>query len=160
MFTQKKLDKIEQDINNSLNIADKRAGKYIAEYKGRDYLPLDIYLGTGRYVRKYPFAENGSIVVAKIEVDERKKGKGYFKSFYNLLEKIASEKSLEIVFESVLSDELNVFLKREGYSEYQKTGTFYKQYRPELNSNASVEKEEITKATTIIQRGSDNGFNR
>lgn len=158
MFTQKKLDKIEQDIKNSLDIADKRAGKYLAEYKGRDYLPLDIYLGTGKYVRKYPFAENGSIVVAKIEVDESKKGKGYFKSFYNLLEKIASEKSLEIVFESVLSEELNVFLKREGFSEYQNTGTFYKQYQPALYLKASVEKEEITKATEIIKRGLGNGF--
>lgn len=158
MFTEKKLNKIEKDINESLLIADNRMNKYFNEYKGKEYLPLSIFMGVGRYVRKYPYAENGSLVVANIQIDPRKQGQGYFKQFYKLLEKIANEKNLEIVFESVLSEKLNQFLKREGFSE--NNGTFFKQYGQGLNNTPLSEKNAILESTkTLANRGIKNGFN-
>lgn len=145
MFSQKQLDNIEKDIDKSLEQASKKMVKYFIEHKGKEYKPLNTYFGVGDYLRMYPRHDVGCLVVASIEVNQKKQGKGYFKSFYNLLEKIAYKKEMRIIFESVLNPKLQSFLEREGYINYNNSGTFYKDYT--LNPEIKIlnEREELDK---------------
>lgn len=143
MFNQKQLDSIEKDIEKSLEQASKKMVKYFIEHKGKEYKPLNTYFGVGDYLRMYPRHEVGCLVVASIEINQKKQGKGYFKSFYNLLEKIASDKEMRIVFESVLNPKLQLFLEREGYINYNGSGTFYKDYALNPEMKVLKEKEEL-----------------
>lgn len=145
MFSQKQLDSIEKDIEKSLEQASKKMVKYFIEHKGKEYKPLNTYFGVGDYLRMYPRHEVGCLVVASIEINQKKQGKGYFKSFYNLLEKIASGKEMRIVFESVLNPKLQLFLEREGYINYNDSGTFYKDYALNPEMKVLKEKEELEK---------------
>lgn len=123
MLTTKQIKKIELTIDEFLITASKKFSNYHIEHVS--FGSLHTYFGVGNYVRMYPLAENGSIVVASVDIDEDKQGKGYFKSFYNKIEEIAEEKNMRIVFESVINPRLEEWLKTKGYNLYP-GGSYYK----------------------------------
>ena len=158
MLKEKQLQKMEKAINESFEIANKRFNKYNVEFQDANFKPFHLFLGTGNYVRMSNRPPNGSIVVAVVELEEKKQGKGYFKDLYKLLEKVATERDCQIVFESVLNDKLIDFLKREGYSEYMESRTFYKHFGPSADINIQREKEELETFLKNINKGVVNGI--
>lgn len=143
MFTQKQIKKMEKNINESFSFANKKFNKYNVEWKGSEFEPFSLYLGTGAYVRMSNRPENGSIVVASIELREEDQGKGYFKDFYALLENIANKKDCQIVFESVLNEKLFSYLEDKGYTNHMNSGTFYKHFGPTADMRVAEEKKEL-----------------
>lgn len=64
-------------------------------------------------------------------------GKGYFKSFFNEVEALAESKNMRVVFESVVNNQLEEWLKTKGYELYP-GGSYYKDVK---EYNIKQEKE-------------------
>ncbi len=57
-----------------------------------------------------------TMTVANVEVDEEVQGRGLFREFLTILEKLARENKRWVYIESVINDHLHAMLKRRGYS--------------------------------------------
>lgn len=148
MLTKKQTEKIRDTVDKLLSNAQSRLSKYDIQHT--NFGPVHVYFGAGNYVRMYPLAPNGSIVVASVDVEEKKQGKGYFKSFFNEVEALAESKNMRVIFESVVNNQLEEWLKTKGYELYQ-GGSYYKDVK---EYNIKKEKDvlnDVLNATPVNQ---------
>lgn len=126
MYSDKKIDKIEKIIYDKINNAESSIRKNINEWLV--FKPLSIYMIIGSYHRLGIPNDHLCLVLSSIGVDEKYKGKGYFKCYMKIINKIATEKGYRVVFESVLSEDVKKWLIKNNYIEIPSINNFYKDF--------------------------------
>lgn len=86
------------------------------------------YFGIGLYARIWPLYENGSIVIASVELPVNMQGKGIYKNFILEVEDYAYQNKMRVVIESILSEKLEVWTQKSGYTRYLDSNTYYKDF--------------------------------
>lgn len=140
MLSKKQVSKMEKEIDRLCEETN-----YFEKYRAEriSFGPVNLYLGVGKYVRIYPFCETGSIVIASVEVEERKQGKGFFKDFFERIENIAEQKGMRLVFESLVNFELEDWLANKGYTLYGQEKHMGCSYFKDVKEYNMINKEKI-----------------
>jgi len=126
MYTVKQKNKIENVLLNKIKEAEGRFSKNINEHLS--FSPLCVYMIIGAYHRLGIANDKKCLVVSSVDINERSKGKGYFKTYMHLLSEIAKEKEYRIVFESVLNKDLKGWLLKHNYTQVPNIDNFYKDF--------------------------------
>lgn len=89
---------------------------------------IKCYFGVGLYARIWPLCENGCLVIASVELPIHLQGKGIYKNLIMEIEEYAYQNKMRVVIESILSEKLEKWTKKSGYTHYIGSNTYYKDF--------------------------------